>query len=355
MRPPAHRNPRARRGNGKLARHLALGAVLLGLPGVSNGAERPTGKHWTFSAYFENDLFARTDEHYTSGVKLAWVSPDLTVFRDSTRLPDWSHALIDELPFIDDPALQRNIAISVGQNIYTPEDIETRAVVRNDRPYAGWLYGSVAFHNRNADWMDVIELEGGFVGPLSMAEQAQNGVHALRGLSRANGWRHQLNTEPGVNLIWERKWRMTTLRSSLGLEADLVSNAGGSLGNVSTYLNAGAEVRMGWNLPKDFGTSLIRASGVTDAPITGSRRRPGIHLFASAAGRLVGRDIFLDGNTFTDSHSVDKKRLVADFAAGISIVNGPVKLSFSRAMRTREFHGQRRAQHFGSISLSYTY
>ena len=151
---------------------IGLGALLLAVATVAASAERPSGKHWTFSAYFENDLFARTDQHYTNGLKLAWVSPDLTRFRHSTRLPEWSHAIIDSLPFIDEPALQRNVAISIGQNIYTPEDIESRVLDREDRPYAGWLYGSVAFHNRTADWMDVIEIEGGFVGPFSLAEQA---------------------------------------------------------------------------------------------------------------------------------------------------------------------------------------
>src|SRR4030095_7199455 len=30
-----------------------------------------------FTIYFENDTFAGTDEHYTSGVKLSWLSADL--------------------------------------------------------------------------------------------------------------------------------------------------------------------------------------------------------------------------------------------------------------------------------------
>ncbi|MBW2610489.1 MAG: DUF2219 family protein [Deltaproteobacteria bacterium] len=32
----------------------------------------------TFSLYFENDVFAHTDHGYTSGIKLSWISPDLT-------------------------------------------------------------------------------------------------------------------------------------------------------------------------------------------------------------------------------------------------------------------------------------
>ncbi len=328
--------------------------ALLLLAGPASGEEAP-GRHWTFSVFFENDLFADTDRRYTNGVKLAWVSPDLTEYRDSPRLPAWSHALINRLPFINEPGLQRNIAVSIGQNMYTPSDTTRSDLIPDDRPYAGWLYGSVAFHNRTRAWLDVIEVQGGFVGPLSFAQQAQDLVHGVRGIAKARGWDNQIKNEPGLNIIWERKWRLAAFGLGQGLGADLLAHAGGSLGNVSTYLNAGGEVRAGWNLPVDFGTALIRASGVTDAPVTGARRRPGVHFFASMDTRAVGRDIFLDGNTFADSHSVDKKRYVADLAAGVSLVYGNFKLSLSKVVRTREFRGQNDNQRFGSIALSYTY
>jgi len=39
-----------------------------------------------------------------------------------------------------------------------------------------------------------------------------------------------------------------------------------------------------------------------------------MYLFAFVDGRAVGRDIFLDGNTFTDSHSVTRKTFVGDLS-----------------------------------------
>jgi len=41
----------------------------------------------TVSFYFENALFAHTDQHYTNGVKLSVISPDLTGYAQSGRLP----------------------------------------------------------------------------------------------------------------------------------------------------------------------------------------------------------------------------------------------------------------------------
>ncbi|MCP5155541.1 MAG: lipid A deacylase LpxR family protein [Ectothiorhodospiraceae bacterium] len=339
-----------------MTRRLASGALLAAFAaGVAPVVAQTSGKHWTFTGFFENDLFADTDRRYTNGIKLAWVSPDLSEYRDSPRLPAWSHALIDRLPFIHQPGLQRNIAVSIGQSMYTPSDITRTDLVRDDRPYAGWLYGSLAFHNRKAEWLDIIEVQAGLVGPLSLAEQAQDLVHSARGIDKARGWDHQLENEPGLNLIWERKWRLAAYGLERGLGADLLAHAGASLGNVSTYANAGGEVRLGWNIPLDFGTALIRQSGITDAPVTGAERRPGVHVFASVDARAVGRDIFLDGNTFADSHHVDREPLVADLALGVSLVYGNFKLSLSNAWRTREFRGQDDTQRFGSIALSFSY
>lgn len=337
---------------------VVLFAVLCaatGRPACAAGNAVTGARHWTFSIYFENDLFAGTDRNYTNGVKASWVSPDLTAYRDSPSLPAWSHRFIDLLPFINAPGLQRNLVLAIGQNIYTPADLQRANPDPNDRPYAGWLYGSVAFHSRNARWMDTIEVQGGIVGPWSLAQLAQNGVHSLRGIPTAKGWGYQLHNEPGVNLIWERKWRTFALGRESGFGVDLISHVGMSLGNVSTYANAGGEMRIGWNLPDDFGTSLIRPAGVTDSPLEVYTEGWSIHAFLYADGRAVGHDIFLDGNTFGSSRSVAKRNLVADLAAGIALVYGRFKLSLSRAVRTDEFTTQHGKQQFGSITLSYTY
>jgi len=53
----------------------------------------------TFSFFFENDLFGDTDQHYTSGVKLSWMSPDMKTYRDSGRVPSWLQPSIDKVLF----------------------------------------------------------------------------------------------------------------------------------------------------------------------------------------------------------------------------------------------------------------
>lgn len=339
-----------------LLRLCCLIAVCLGGGAVSAGE-----RAGTFSVVFENDLFGDTDAQYTNGLQIGWISPDLSEYRDSRRLPRWAVPLVARLPFINAPGLQRNVAFHLGQKMFTPNDIERTDLIRDDRPYAGWLYVGAAFHNKNIRRLDTFEVQIGVIGPASLAEQAQNLVHDVRGIDRARGWDHQLDNEPGLLLIYERKHRLFRRDLIARFGADAISHAGATLGNVYVYGNAGVEARLGWRLPADFGTSLIRPGGEADAPADASDPRfdptPGFgaHAFAAITARLVGRDIFLDGNTFGDSHEVDKKPFVADLLVGAAITFGRLKLSYAQVFRTEEFDGQRRDHEFGSVRLSYTF
>ena len=85
----------------------------------------------------------------------------------------------------------------------------------------------------------------------------------------------------------------------------------------------GLTLRLGEDLQRDFGPPRVRPA------LAGSGMfRPtgqfSWYVFGGAEGRVVARDIFLDGNTFRDSLSVDKKRFVADFQVGLVVQGGPV-------------------------------
>jgi hypothetical protein len=65
------------------------------------------------------------------------------------------------------------------------------------------------------------------------------------------------------------------------------------------------------------------------------------YLFAAVEGRAVARNIFLDGNTFEDSRSVDKKPLVGDLSAGVALFwSDDFRMDASATYRTKEFDGQ---------------
>lgn len=332
-------------------------------------ADKPPHESWTFSFGYENDLFADTDRFYTNGIQLNWVSPELEWFEDldwfkqDTFLGRQARNFIDILPFSSDPDRQRHLSFSLGQKMFTPQDIVSRGLVVNERPYAGWLYGDIAFHSKNQRRLDTFEIQLGIIGDISLAEEAQDLVHSIRGIDKANGWDNQLENEVGLALIYDRKQRLIRRTDMVGLLGfDTIMHGGVALGNVFTHLNTGAEFRFGWNIPTDFGSALIRPAGNTNAPTdaTDPRYQHGknalsFYIFAAANGRWVLRDIFLDGNTFEDSHSIDKKSLVGEFVLGSSVVIKNFKISYAQVFRSKEFKGQANGQSFGSISLSYTY
>jgi hypothetical protein len=76
------------------------------------------------------------------------------------------------------------------------------------------------------------------------------------------------------------------------------------------------------------------------------------YAYAGMEGRALAVSIFLDGNTFTDSHSVDNKYFVGDFHAGFVLVIYHARLAFSQVFRSSECNGQKELSEFGSINLS---
>lgn len=325
--------------------------VALAATGAAEAAELPPG---TVTIDAENDRIARTDRHYTHGTRLSWVSDK------TTGGPAWIRETLETLYPLADVRGGR-IGFALGQNMYTPEDTDARSLVTDDRPYAGWLYGAVSLHAEatrtvsgiELDTLDSVELNLGVVGPASLAEPTQNTVHDLIGVSRSRGWGNQLDNEPAVALFFERRWRPVAYQL-FGLEADAIPYAGGSLGNVFTMLDAGLMVRLGQDIGRDYGPPHIRptlsAPGTVDPGW-----RLGWYVFAGAEARSVLRNIFLDGNTFTDSHSVDRKVWVGDFHVGFAVMWHGVRLAFTHVYRTREFDSQSEPDRFGTASVSFRF
>lgn len=342
-------------------------AVLLGLllpfrslpaaetPPVPNGNALKTG---TFTFHFENDWFGGTDRHYTNGAKWSWLFSDLRAWGRE----GWRKQLLDTLPFVNRPEAQRNFGFAFGQNIYTPQDQDAFVPDPSDRPYAGWSYFEFTFLSRTEDIADTVSFQLGLVGRHSYAQDLQRVIHKWLNDDQPNGWSHQLHDEVGLNVIYERRWRLFARSHDGFLGLDLVPHAGLSLGNVQTHANAGGTLRFGFNLPTDFGVPLIRPGGTSASPIddrdprVAPDRHWSFYLFAAVDGRAVARDIFLDGNTFRDSPSVEKRKLVADLSYGAGFIAGRWQLTFTQVIRTREFENQPFDHNdFGSLALSYAF
>jgi hypothetical protein len=314
----------------------------------------------TLSLYLENDAFARTDRNYTSGFRLAWISKDLWDYRENF-IGKWGYPVFKRLPFVNTPGFQRAIYLALGQNIYTPEDIQRSDLIEDDRPYAGYGYLALGLQSKDSYRMHTLEFSLGVVGPAALGQETQEFAHELLGQEPPQGWDNQLQNELALQAVYLRKTKIWQAGIGRYFGADLIPHLGAALGNVHIYANGGGQIRFGWNLPNDFGTFLIRPGCECNVAI--DRLDPrffrtkqfGVHLFAAVDGRAVLRDIFLDGNTFKESHSVEKNNLTADILVGIGFLIKRFKISYAYVYETKNFKLQKDEHVFGTVTVSYSF
>jgi lipid A 3-O-deacylase len=298
-----------------------------------------------FSLVWENDKFAGTDRDYTNGVRASWLSSE-------ENMPAWSRTVADNLPLA--PEGHKRISIAVGQSMFAPEDLKSTALVPDEQPYAGWLYGSVGLVSDTGKTLDNVLLTVGVVGPLAGAEQTQKFVHRLTNSQDPKGWDNQLHNEPGVILTYERKWRGILEASPFGIGVDVTPHMGVNLGNINTDASVGATFRLGYDLPADYGPPRIRPS-LPGSDFFIPAQTAGGYLFATVGERAVARNIFLDGNSFEDSPSVDKKYLVSSLQVGVAATYAQTRISYTQVFTSKEYKTQQAGSKFGVLSVSYRF
>lgn len=316
---------------------LALGLALLAAP-LAQADD-------LYSLKVTNDLFSSGDDgHYTSGVELTRIT-----------LPDaghWSRRLADWLPGWQAGDVDA-VGYHLAHQIYTPHDIQRSDLIEDDRPYAALLLGGVSLYDdvEHDGWREtsMLDLQLGWVGPAAGGEVLQKGVHKLIGSDKPRGWDHQLENEPLIGVAGNKAWWRQNRWA--GLEWEYGPSASFQVGNLYDYLGGGGAVRFGRRLEKSFGIPSV-------APAMGGRQGFeaddgfGWYGFLGVEGRYMAHNLLLDGNTFEDSHSVDRREWVGDLSAGVVVSWDRWQLALTNVWRTREFESQDYSDQFGSITLS---
>lgn len=293
----------------------------------------------------ENDLYGSgRDENYTNGLRATYMKVG--------QRPGAIGRLIDKYVPTFEINETTSTFYSIGQNLYTPDDITLRVPEPDDRPYAGFLYGSAGFSSVTNNHIDTVEATLGIVGPWALGEPTQETVHDLIDTDDPSGWDTQLENEPGLILSWERRWPEAWTAENRDYLLRLAPHIGASAGNVYTYAATGATVQFVPTKTRWQATPLrvrpaIPGSGVFAVPDD----TVAWSLFGGVEGRAVARNIFLDGNTFEDSPNVSKKPFVIDANIGASIGFDRFRVSYTLNWRSKEFDGQDNSSLFGAISL----
>ena len=225
--------------------------------------DQPVESPFVLTFYWENDGTVakpnnNTDRHYTNGVKATFA-----------HRPDWAGKLASALmpgPVLKGGDPQAAVGYAFGHNIYTPDGIETVALLPEDRPYAGWLYVGAYLQRATENEFDHLELNVGMIGPSALGEDVQRIVHDFFDQAEPRGWDNQLGDEFGFNVTYQRKWKFVFFTDD-HWSAELIPQAGLTLGTVNRHANISALVRVGTNLPGDFGPGRIEEPAAATADV----------------------------------------------------------------------------------------
>jgi lipid A 3-O-deacylase len=308
------------------------------LPAAATSESPPRG---TLTLTIENDIFSGSDRHYTSGAAIVWVP-------SGGPPPGWLMRAARLVPWLADGETRH--AYAVGQSLYTASNISDGEPPPGEPPYAGWLYGTVGLEVGDAARLDQLGVTLGVIGPAALGRQSQRAAHRAFGGRRAQGWSTQLRNEPGLVLAYRANWNHRVASGASGLRLDAAPYVGATLGNVSTHAAVGLTLRFGRTQPFEPAPRL--APGLISARHFARGSDLSWHLLAGIEGRAVARDIFLDGNTFRASRSVDKDRFVADALLGLALTWRDVRVAYTHVFRSREYRGDLDRDDFGALSVA---
>jgi len=295
----------------------------------------------------ENDGDFGTDRAYTYGSDISFL-----FYRDNLDKESIS------IPFVDHFKESQNyISFSYAQQIYTPNDIEEENLVENDRPYAGYMYLQTGLYQAYNNSLHSLIFQVGMIGPSTKMQDVQKFVHDLIGSPKPQGWKNQLKDELTLQVNYNYK-KYYDISNHFDNEAAFISNCGFDLGNVSTKVYAGGLFRYGWNIQKDYGSYVMSNGDYNHIPLQRKNYISDKLSFSfnlSLEANLIARNIFLDGNTFKDSHSVDKNYLTATAGYGISLNYKHFSFDYLRRHTTKEFKEQDYYSSYGSFIFGYNY
>lgn len=296
------------------------------------------------SITLENDLFGSgRDQNYTNGVRIGWLNT-------GRKPPGITEDLERVLPYLDVNDTT-SVTYSLGHNLYTPDDIESAEQDPDDRPWAAFAYGSMGMVTLDDNSLDEYEIALGVVGPMALGEPIQKTVHDVLGSPEPRGWDNQLKNEPGLILSWQRRWPKSLREDLAGTYLSLTPHFGLTAGNIYTYANAGATFKVSSEDGRWADKPLMVRPSIPGSGFFPRTRDAYWEVFFAVEGRAMARNIFLDGNTFTDSHSVDSRPLVGDVSAGVTGTWGRLRVGYTVVYRTREFAGQDEADVFGAVNI----
>ena len=288
----------------------------------------------SFSYSMENDAVVETDYGYSHG---AYIS---TLFKISNNILDISY-----------------ISMSYNQQMFTPDDISKKDIIKDDRPYAGYEYLSVDLHKVKRDNLDSILIQIGNVGPASKMEELQNDIHDKLDVHHASGWNNQITDKLIYQLNYIHKWRIVNPKI-YAFESILIPYTGVNLGTASIKGSLGAQYRIGFNIPRDFGVGTMNESGYISIPRSKNlsnniKSNWSFCLNLSIGSNYVVKDIFLD-----DWHDIERNNFNIYGSYGVTLRYRRFSIDYGLNYYSKDYEQRdlyKPYKGYGTIILTYNF
>jgi len=200
----------------------------------------------SITVQFDNDSFVEwlpgiryaptyihdTDRNFSNGFRIdLQLNPNFGLFE----------YLIPDLP-------NQYSGFLTGQEIYTPEDITEEEVLRDQRPYAGYLFIEYYEEYYQENKYLRFGIQTGCIGPCALAGETQNKIHQGKREANnedtppnANGWDHQISDEMVLQTNVKLQWVSMIEEEYFDVSPFIIGN----LGNVFTDIGIGINSRLG--------------------------------------------------------------------------------------------------------------
>lgn len=342
---------------------LVCAALLfLGDDSVPTPERPPRG----FLFVLEQDLFfppENEDRDYTQGLALEWHRQRSSPHEEPSWFFDGVHGWLDRktdsLWLGEGPGDRQVSAWAFGALAYTPDDLATRGLVSDDRPYASLLY--MSHKNVVSDEQDAVgtELRFGVLG-LRLAENVQSRIHSvLRSAGNSDdpvdpkGWGNQISDGGEPTLLYRASANSLLAGQPGSWDLALLRD-----------VNLGYQTNAGLGLGVRTGTLESGLDGLPDDPIGRAVYVPALQpgdtfFWAATRARAVAYNALLQGQFRHSDYEVpsgDVERLVLQAGVGFSMsVAQTWQLSIGFQTRSRETDQPKRWHTWGGILVSGRY
>jgi len=308
--------------------HFSLGIVAITTLFSSTTMAYNSG---SFSFAIDNDGIVGTDQNYSNGIFLEYNSAATNRVAMSAPTPIRQIASI--LPLSSGT---QGWSLRLGQQMWTPEDIEATEPPPNERPYAGLLFLETGIYQYSASAVDKFSFMLGTVGPNSFAEDGQKFIHSIVGSDEPMGWDDQIENQVVFNLGYQGHRLLTRNNAWLMQHYDLSSVGRVNVGNFQSELAVGTVARWGKNLDSNFGSVGFTPGKLFDVSVISSSAS-GYFVFTGIEGRYRFNDITIDGDRPAHVPDTNVENLQATAVLGFVYYEPSWGTSLSFATSTPDF------------------